>query len=101
MYAVGSCAFLGLNPFINLIQLFMGLLYFDDFVADNGMHASSPHCSNAGGLIGIDDAIAALTTFIAIFAAPVVVYSVSQVLVPINPVIIERLRQRQKNQRKE
>ena len=39
--------------------------------------------------IGIDDAIAVLTT-LSIFAAPVVVYSVSQVLVPINPATIER-----------
>ena len=48
MYTVELCIF-GLKSFYQLIQLFMGLLYFDDFVADNGMHASSPHCSNAGG----------------------------------------------------
>ena len=91
LYAAGSCAFLGVHPFVNLIQLFMGLLYIDEFIEGNGLHASSPYCDNAGGLAGVDSAVSIIASLIAIYITPICIYLVSQVLIPINPDMIERL----------
>lgn len=90
MYAAGSCILLGFNPFVNLIQLLMGMLFFNAFIEDNGMHASSAHCHSAGGLVGIDPTVAVLTTFVAIISAPCCIYATAQVLLPMNSNTIER-----------
>ena len=71
--AGAGCWIMGFNPFVNLIQLLMGMIYFKEFVEDYGVHGTSPHCNNAAGLTGIDTTMAVFSSIIAIYSAFIVI----------------------------
>ena len=57
----------GIQSFVNLIQLLMGMIYFKGFVEDYGVHGTS-HGNNAAGLTGIDTTMAVFSSIIAIYS---------------------------------
>ena len=71
--------FILLNPMIILLQWLIGLLYISNFL---GIHESTPSCDSIKGYENIDTILAILSSFIALYMMPYILFVCGKILIP-------------------